>query len=285
MDEIEIIKRTLSLYGYVYEDVLFLCHKKLNNHKFAIKKEDKNEMSEYEYNIMLQLNHPSIVKLYDIFEDENSRYLVMEYCSKGTILQKGKIPKDQLIFYFKQLLEALAYCHSLNITHRDIKPINIYLDQYDHVKLADFGLAKKFNTNEKTNEKNGTLMFFAPEMIQYPTICPFKADIWALGITFYFMATGNFPFQSKSREQLKRLILLGELNLEEYDIDPNFQNLIKKMTAINVNLRPMADELLKLPIFTLNCNKLVTKNVFIKERHSAIRRSSINRFRSNLLMI
>lgn len=123
-------------------------------------------------------------------------------------------------------------------------------------------------------------MFFSPEMIQYQSVCPFKADIWALGVTFFYMITGTFPFQSSSREQLRNLIFLGEIDYDKYDIDPDIRYLINRMTLKNVNMRASAEELLQMPMFNINNQKKISR---IKERYSAIRYCSLNRTNVNLL--
>ena len=148
------------------------------------------------------------------------------------------------------MLDAIYYCHSNNIAHRDIKPDNIFIDHYNHIKLADFGFAKQFDDNTKSTERCGSLNFIAPEMIQCQEIDPFKVDIWALGITFFFMSTGLYPFKGNSREELKEAILYGDLNYSNCNVDPRIRFLIGKMTAKNPVSRPTADKLLKLPIFT-----------------------------------
>lgn len=134
-----------------------------------------------------------IIKLYDSFDDEIYKYLVMEYCSNGTILQKGKLTYDKFVHYSKQILEAISFIHSKKIAHRDIKPENIFIDQYDHVKLSNFVMAKEFQCDEKPHEKFGSYLQLAPEMIQNHEICPFKADIWALGITFFIHVNWIVP--------------------------------------------------------------------------------------------
>lgn len=174
----------------------------------------------------------------------------MEYCPNGTIRQKVNLPYDDFINYARQMLDALAYCHANKIAHRDIKPDNIFIDQYNHIKLADFGFAKQFDDENKSTEKCGSLNFIAPEMFQYQEICPFKADIWALGVTFFFMATGTYPFKNTLREELKQAIIYGDMDFGTHSVNPQIRFLINKMTIKNPISRPTAEKLLKLPMFT-----------------------------------
>lgn len=256
--------QTLSQNGYEYVEFLgkggfsnvLLCHNKKYCHPFAIKKAIKHKLTKSELTHLINLNHPHIIRIYDTFEDEFSNYLVMEYCSNGTIKDKGNLSYDKFVYYAKQILSAVAFCHSNNIAHRDIKPDNIFLDQYDHAKLGDFGMAKKFQDNEKSNEKCGSLLFTAPEMHLYQEICPFKADIWALGITFFYMATGQYPFQATTREQMIQMISRGEIDYNYYPINPKIRFLLKKMTSKNSENRLSAEKLLELPIFTSENSKL-----------------------------
>lgn len=281
--EIEQIKQTVSEHGYEFKRIIgqggfsnvFLCHSLKYNQDFAIKQARKEKITKHEFDTLVSLNHPNIIRLYDVFEDDNSQYLVMEYCQNGTILQKGKLTYEQFIYYSKQILDALEYCHSKKIAHRDIKPENILIDNYNNVKLADFGMAKNFELNEKSGEKCGTIKYFAPEMFLYNEICPFKADIWSLGVTFYVMATGKYPFVTYSRQKLKQSILIGEFDFIKNKIDQKIQVLINKMTQIQPNLRQTAKKLLGLPMFkVLNDNKKVnnvhkSSKLFVVDRNKA----------------
>lgn len=280
MNEVdEQIKETLSMHGYDYKEFLgkggfssvFLCKSKKYNQIFAVKRAIKHKLTEYEYNALVSLNHTNIIKLYDSFNDDDSQYLVMEYCQNGTIRQKGSLQYDRFIIYAKQILEAIAYCHSNNIAHRDIKPDNIFLDQYNHIKVADFGMARQFKEESKSKEMCGSFKFYSPEMFEYQEICPFKADIWALGITFFYMATGSYPFESKSIEEMKQFIIYGEIPFSRHNIDPKIQFMIKKMTEKNPKLRPPADKLLNFPIFNQN---LPLKTSVIFKSHTRYRSHS-----------
>lgn len=285
MTETEHIKETLLEYGYEFKKTIggggfsnvYLCQSIKYNQDFAIKRSNKDNLKKEEFDILITLNHPNIIKIYDAFEDETSQYLVMEYCSNGTILQKGKLSYEQFIYYSKQILNALDYCHSKKIAHRDIKPENILIDSYDNVKLADFGMAKIFEDFEKSREKCGSIKFFAPEMFLYKEICPFKADIWATGITFYCMAVGEYPFASYSREKLKQSILLGDMDFVKNKIDPRIQYIINAMTQYQTDLRPSTTKLLTLPMYQISSKSyLLGKSSRQFTSHKFIQKSFIS---------
>lgn len=271
MIDIEQVRTTLLKHGYEYMQTIgqgtfstvLLCQSQKYNQKFAIKRAIKHKITELEFNILVSLNSTNIIRVYDTFEDDEAQYFVNEYCSQGTVKSKGCLSYDKFIHYARQILEAVKYCHSKKIAHRDIKPENIFIDEYDHIKMADFGMAKIFESNVKSSEKCGSLMFMSPEVIQCQSFCPFKADIWALGVTFYYMITGNYPFQGNSREELKRMIFLGDFDFDSYDIDPQIRFMISKMTSRNVDSRPTADKLLKYPMFMETRKK---KNYVIKDK-------------------
>ena len=125
--------------------------------------------------------------------------------------QIGRLDHKKFIYYSKQILEALSFCHSKKIAHRDIKPDNIFLDKHDRIKLADFGLAKHFDKNIKSTEHCGSVMYCSPEIVKDESFDPFSADIYALGMTFFFMITGKHPFNSSFLENLKRSIIFPKL--------------------------------------------------------------------------
>lgn len=275
--------QTILDHGYEFKRIIgkggfstvYLCYSIKYNQDFAIKQARKDKITKYEFDMLVSLNHPNIIRIYDVFEDESSQYLVMEYCPNGTILQKGKLEYDQFVSYSKQILDALDYCHSKNIAHRDIKPENILIDNYNKVKLADFGIAKNFGTNNKSKEKCGTMKYFAPEMFLYNEVCPFKADIWALGITFYCMATGKYPFSSHSPQRIKQSILIGEFDFIKNKIDQRILFLINKMTESQPSLRPTPKKIQNFQIFQIskdnkkNHRQIITHKCIIKPNISS----------------
>ncbi|KAK8895435.1 hypothetical protein M9Y10_023899 [Tritrichomonas musculus] len=251
------IKEALSHHGYEYEGFIgrggfsnvFLCKSTKYNQTFAVKKGEKDHMTKVEFDHLISLDHSNIIKLYDVFNDHESQYLVMEYCPNGTILNKGCLSYDKFVYYAKQILEALAFCHANNIVHGDIKPDNILLDQYDRIKLADFGLARQFDINEKSSDKCGPMMLFPPEMFNMDEIDPFKADIYELGVTFYYMATGSYPYQRIKANDLKNAFLKTDIFSTKNKIHPKIKELIDKMAERNAKELLTAEKLLKLPIF------------------------------------
>ena len=161
------------------------------------------------------LLHPNIINLYDYFYNEDYLFLIIDWCEGGSIedfiKENLEIDPNKLVIYTKQLVEAFAYIHSANIAHHDIKPANILLDSKGNLKISDFGLSNTYlpNFDSALNFK-GTLPFMAPEVVNRGPYDPFKADVWSLGITLYYMATCDLPFQSKDPKVLRDLIRLGK---------------------------------------------------------------------------
>lgn len=172
---------------------------------------------ETEVRIMRYINSPFIVQLYDIFEDENAYYMIMEYCNGGTLfnmLVKGHgTTNDQAQQIFFQILLGLSHIHGMKIAHLDIKPENIFLDENKNVKIGDFGVSDYFEENELTNSTCGTKYYVSPECISGNEYNPFISDMWSLGVVLYSMVTGNLPWKRAEKQELLQMIRNGDFTI------------------------------------------------------------------------
>lgn len=147
-----------------------------------------------------KLSHPHIVRIHDMFQNQQKLFISMEYI-EGTDLKRllsehTHFSEDKIIQYFLQTSDALSYAHRLGIVHRDIKPANIMITKTDAVKITDFGIAKILRADDATKSGTaiiGTPLYMAPEQITGEGV-DIRSDIYSLGITLYEMVSGNPPF-------------------------------------------------------------------------------------------
>ena len=161
------------------------------------------------------LNHPNILNVYEIDEQEDGMFLVMEYL-EGTTLKKYManlnsgtgIPVHQAIEWTCQIAEGLKAAHGKNIIHRDIKPENIMLTHDGKVKIMDFGIAKLKSSSglTRTGTSLGTLSYMSPEQAQGEAADQ-RSDIWSLGVVLYELLTADLPFKSEHEAGLFVLIV------------------------------------------------------------------------------
>lgn len=186
----------------------------LNNHQYAIKilKDLPSAKSSFlqETQSLIEINHPNITNLINsgiskvqINNEISERpYIILDFAEKGELFNYIYYPKrgfteKQARYIFKQILLAIQCCHDNNIAHLDLKTENIMLDSNWNVKLSDFGLSVLTQEkNENINSFMGTESFLAPEIINKKPYDPFKADIFALGVTLFIILSGNPPFKS-----------------------------------------------------------------------------------------
>jgi serine/threonine protein kinase len=177
--------------------------------------------------------------------------LVLEYYSGGTLQElierNGRIQQPKLYNYCFQIFSAVDYFHKLKIMHRDIKPSNVLLDDYDRIKLADFGLSEHITSNIQANFCRSK-RFCPPEIwdqaVHYD---PFFADVYSLGVLFYYISQGFLPFNSFSEGNFKISVLQGNEKMDH--VDPLFGAMIHKMMNIDPKERPTISQLLCSPIF------------------------------------
>ncbi|CAD8059692.1 unnamed protein product [Paramecium primaurelia] len=177
-----------------------------------------------ELDILTQLDHPNIIKVFEEYEDDMYYHFVMEYCSGGELLERiveqGYIGESESKVIMQQLFSAINYLHSMGIAHRDLKPENILFASKEKdapIKVIDFGLSKKFrNINQKLqrmNSKVGTPIYVAPEIISGDY--SFQCDEWSLGCIMHVLLCGNPPFQAKKLDKL-------EVQIKYSDVDFSF---------------------------------------------------------------
>lgn len=165
-----------------------------------------------EVQIHSRLKHPSILELYQFFEDENFVYLVLEYAENGELqkylrIHKMRFNEFEAADILKQVVDGLLYLHSHNIMHRDISLSNLLLTKNMKVKIADFGLATKFNLQEQKHRTLcGTPNYISPEVASRSTHGPLT-DLWGLGCILYTLLVGNPPFDTHGiKSTLARVI-------------------------------------------------------------------------------
>lgn len=157
-----------------------------------------------EINILRNLDHPHIIKLFEIYQDSHSIYMIQEFMGGGEVFNfsKNKKTLNETIAarVIKQVLQAVNYLHSKSIVHRDLKPENLLLDtdnQWD-IKVIDFGLSRYFQKDKKMCQRLGTPFYVAPEVLKkkYDEKC----DIWSIGIILHILLGGAPPFQGRNDE-------------------------------------------------------------------------------------
>lgn len=188
----------------------------VTNEKVAIKSYEKSSLLhpnrkkavEREIKILQKLQHPNIIRLLSTLETSSSIHLIFEYVSGCSLLEylksrsSRKLEESQAKNIFKQILLALEFCHSLGITHRDIKLENVLLQDNHCVKIIDFGLSTYLSTDKKIQLFCGTMSYMAPEIVMGKETAGPPTDIWAAAVLLYVMLSGTFPFKGLDSKDL-----------------------------------------------------------------------------------
>lgn len=199
------------------------------------------------------LCHRNIVEIYDVGEEDDLYYIVMEYVRgqtlKELINKRGALHYVEAVDIMKQVVSATALAHSMGIVHRDLKPQNILVTDSGIVKIADFGIASIQSLSQVTQTDTimGSLHYLAPEIARGEKATP-QSDIYALGVVFYELLRGDVPFNGESPVNIALKHMRDEIpSVRAYNpaIPQSVENIIIKATAKNTNNRyQCADDLL-----------------------------------------
>ncbi|KAH8383160.1 hypothetical protein KR009_007104 [Drosophila setifemur] len=189
-----------------------------------------------EVKIMKLLNHPNIVRLFQVIESERTLYLVMEYASRGELfdhlVKNGRMRERDARVIFRQLVSAIQYCHSKFVVHRDLKAENLLLDQHMNIKIADFGFGNTFDPNAQLETFCGSPPYAAPELFMGRKYAGPEVDAWSLGVVLYTLVSGSLPFDGGTLKELRERVLRGKYRVPYY-ISMDCENLMRKFLVLN----------------------------------------------------
>ncbi|KAF3847379.1 hypothetical protein F7725_020407 [Dissostichus mawsoni] len=204
----------------------------LTGREVAIKIIDKTQLNPTslqklfrEVRIMKTLNHPNIVKLFEVIETEKTLYLIMEYASGGEVF-------DYLI------VSAVHYCHRKNIAE------NLLLDADSNIKIADFGFSNEFTAGSKLDTFCGSPPYAAPELFQGKKYDGPEVDIWSLGVILYTLVSGSLPFDGQNLKELRERVLRGKYRVPFY-MSTDCEGILRRFLVLNPSKRCSLDQIMK----------------------------------------
>ncbi|KAM0050564.1 putative protein kinase AGC-Pl family [Helianthus debilis subsp. tardiflorus] len=223
LEDFEVMKVVgQGAFGKVYQ-----VRKKDNLEIYAMKVVRKDKIveknhAEYmkaERDILTKVDHPFIVQLRYSFQTKYRLYLVLDFVNGGHLFfqlyHHGLFREDLARIYAAEIVSAVSHLHANGIMHRDLKPENILLDVDGHALLTDFGLAKEFDKNARSNSLCGTVEYMSPEIILGKGHDK-AADWWSVGILLFEMLTGQPPFHGGNREKIQKKIVKDKLKLPAF---------------------------------------------------------------------
>ncbi|XP_044941509.1 ribosomal protein S6 kinase alpha-6 isoform X3 [Mustela putorius furo] len=189
-----------------------------------------------ERDILVEVNHPFIVKLHYAFQTEGKLYLILDFLRGGDVFTRLSkevlFTEEDVKFYLAELALALDHLHQLGIVYRDLKPENILLDEIGHIKLTDFGLSKEsVDQEKKAYSFCGTVEYMAPEIVNRRGHSQ-SADWWSYGVLMFEMLTGTLPFQGKDRNETMNMILKAKLGMPQF-LSAEAQSLLRMLFKRN----------------------------------------------------
>ncbi|XP_076322446.1 uncharacterized protein LOC143231720 [Tachypleus tridentatus] len=191
--------------------------------KVAVKVIDKTKLDEIsrthlfqEVRCMKLVQHPNVVRLYEVIDTQTKLYLILELGDGGDmydyIMKHDKgVDEETARKFFRQIVRAISYCHRLHVVHRDLKPENvIFFEKLGMVKLTDFGFSNRYYPGQKLKTSCGSLAYSAPEILLGDSYDAPKVDVWSLGVILYMIVSGHAPFQEANDSET--LIMIMDCN-------------------------------------------------------------------------
>ena len=222
----------------------------VTNQSVAIKVIDKEKIMKVglidqikrEISIMRMVKHPNIIQLFEVMATKTKIYFVMEYAKGGELfdkVSKGRLKEDVAWKFFKQLINAVDFCHSRGVYHRDIKPENLLLDENEDLKVSDFGLSALADCKHQDGLLHttcGTPAYVAPEVINRKGYDGVKSDIWSCGVVLYVLLAGYLPFHDSNLMELYRKIGRGDFRCPSW-FPNDVRRLLSKILDPNPSTR------------------------------------------------
>ncbi|XP_027785103.2 serine/threonine-protein kinase SIK1 isoform X1 [Marmota flaviventris] len=234
------VERTLGKGNFA---VVKLARHRVTKTQVAIKIIDKTRLDSSnlekiyrEVQLMKLLNHPHIIKLYQVMETKDMLYIVTEFAKNGEMFDyltsNGHLSENEAREKFRQILSAVEYCHNHHIVHRDLKTENLLLDSNMDIKLADFGFGNFYNPGEPLSTWCGSPPYAAPEVFEGKEYEGPQLDIWSLGVVLYVLVCGSLPFDGPNLPTLRQRVLEGRFRIPFF-MSQDCETLIRRMLVVD----------------------------------------------------
>ena len=237
---------------------------------------DSEIMDEIE--ILKNLDHPDIVRIMEFYNTDDCYYIINEYCPGGELFEQVNniFSETQIAVMFRQIFSGLAYLHSNNVIHRDLKLENILIQEKEKsketnedlfiLKIIDFGTAKIFDKNKKAKAIVGSSYYIAPEVLnkKYNREC----DLWSAGVILYMFIVGHAPFEGKNDREIMEKVKKGNFSKNErrwINASDEVKDLINKLLIYEPEKRLTAIDALKHPWFKVSNSNILYNNISKEE--------------------
>lgn len=261
--------------GRGHYSTIFLATKGGTDEKYAVKIVSRKFLVECgavtnferEVTVFSKLDHPNIVKFYEMLSDDALIYIIMEYCPKGTLQDivnqmngLGEKDSKQVV---RQICLAVSHIHSLGIAHRDLKLENILIGDGGVVKLGDFGFSRELANRELMQTQCGSPIYAPPEIVEHKEYDGRKADMWSLGVCIFAIVSGTAPW----RDTQNLTNLFYDIQTARYHVPNNFsalfKNLIHSLMHPLPEMRLTAQQVLDHPWLTIGAGSANTLRFFV----------------------
>ncbi|XP_041375700.1 SNF-related serine/threonine-protein kinase-like isoform X4 [Gigantopelta aegis] len=239
--------------------VVKLARHVFTGEKVAVKVIDKTKLDDVskahlfqEVRCMKLVQHPNVVRLYEVIDTQTKLYLILELGDGGDLYDyimkhDGGLKEPAARTYFRQIVEAISYCHKLHVVHRDLKPENVvFFEKLGLVKLTDFGFSNMFNPGYKLETSCGSLAYSAPEILLGDSYDAPAVDVWSLGVILYMLVCGTPPFQEANDSETLTMIMDCKYQVPSH-ISSQCRDLINLMLKREPSNRASLEEIILHP--------------------------------------
>uniref|UniRef100_A0A2A4JSG6 SNF-related serine/threonine-protein kinase n=1 Tax=Heliothis virescens TaxID=7102 RepID=A0A2A4JSG6_HELVI len=245
----------LDTLGSGHFAVVKLARHVFTGEKVAVKVIDKSKLDDVskshlfqEVRCMKLVQHPNVVRLYEVIDTQTKLYLILELGDGGDLYDyimrhESGLSESLARDYFRQIVRAISYCHRLHVVHRDLKPENVvFFEKLGVVKLTDFGFSNKFCPGQKLETSCGSLAYSAPEILLGDSYDAPAVDVWSLGVILYMLVCGQAPFQEANDSETLTMIMDCKYTIPQH-ISNSCKRLIGRMLVREPEKRATLSEI------------------------------------------